>query len=216
MRHIDEIIIHTTATSPNWRAGHPTADKVAEVRRWHVDDNGWSDIGYHFLIDRDGTVAPGRPVARAGAHVRGHNANSIAIALFGGRGSSAVDMFADNFTPEQDRALRALITELQTKHPGAKKVSGHNEYANKACPGFNVKRWLKSAKPRTSPAQSSTIQAAAASAVAATGTATSALSALSALDSVAQYMILGFTGVVIVGALWIMRERLRRWARGDR
>ena len=57
MRPLNEIIIHATATPANWRDGQKTSTKVAEVRRWHVEDRGWSDIGYHYLIDRDGTVA---------------------------------------------------------------------------------------------------------------------------------------------------------------
>jgi len=56
MRPLNEIIIHATATRADWRVGQATSDKVAEVRRWHVDERGWRDIGYHYLIDRDGTV----------------------------------------------------------------------------------------------------------------------------------------------------------------
>ena len=66
---------------------------------------------------------------------------------------------------------------------------------------------------RTSPAQSRTVQA---SVVAAASAAGSAVTALSALDSVAQYIVLGFAGIGILMALWIMRERLRKWSAGDR
>ena len=66
---------------------------------------------------------------------------------------------------------------------------------------------------RTSPAQSRTVQASVVAAASATG---SAVTALSALDSVAQYIVLGFAGVGILMALWIMRERLRKWSAGDR
>lgn len=141
MRPINEIIIHATATRPNWWAGRRTQRKVNEIRRWHVEERGWSDIGYHFLIDRDGTVAKGRPIERIGAHVRGHNTGTIGISLFGGFGSSADDEFEDNFTEAQNVALRKLISELSEKY-GIEKISGHNEYAAKACPGFSVKDWL--------------------------------------------------------------------------
>ena len=73
MRHINEIIIHCTATPQDWRKGQRTSTKVKEVTRWHVEDRGWSDIGYTYLIDRDGTVQDGRPIHRAGAHVKGRN-----------------------------------------------------------------------------------------------------------------------------------------------
>ena len=55
-----EIILHCADTRPDWMAGQSLADKVAEIRRWHVQQRGWRDIGYHWVIDRDGAVAPGR------------------------------------------------------------------------------------------------------------------------------------------------------------
>ncbi len=145
MRIIDEIIIHTTATPPNWRPGDTTEGRVAAVRDWHVNGRGWSDIGYHYLIDRDGTVAEGRPVMRTGAHVSGRNARTIGVALFGGMGGAANDEFADHYTPAQDRALRALIDRLQAEHGPDLHLSGHHEYANKACPCFDVRSWSASA-----------------------------------------------------------------------
>ena len=143
MRKIDEVIIHCTATRPAWMAGAKTSEKVAEVKRWHVKDRGWSDIGYHFLIDRDGTVAKGRPVSRTGAHVKGHNTGTIGVSLFGGHGATADDLFADHFTPAQDKALRRMLKDMQSIY-GPVKISGHNEYAAKGCPGFKVQEWLRS------------------------------------------------------------------------
>ena len=140
MRKLTEIIVHCTATRPDFMAGQSTAAKVAEIKRWHVQDNGWSDIGYHYLIDRDGTVATGRPIERDGAHVQGHNAGTIGISLFGGHGSAETDAFAENFTPDQERALAGLIDKLRAKY-GNLALSGHNQYAAKACPGFNVPSW---------------------------------------------------------------------------
>jgi hypothetical protein len=149
MRPLSKIIIHCTATRADWWKDARTSAKVAEIKRWHVVDRGWSDIGYHFLIDRDGTVANGRSIARAGAHVAGHNTGSIGVSLFGGHGSSENDKFSDNFTPEQDMALRGLIEKLRVQY-GDLSISGHNEYAAKACPGFRVSEWAAN-KPATSP-----------------------------------------------------------------
>ena len=146
MRPINEIIVHCTATRPEWMAGRPLAEKVAEIRRWHVSDRGWKDIGYHYLIDRDGKVAEGRPLAQIGAHVAGRNTGTIGIALFGGHGSAETDAFAANFTPAQDQALRGLIAKLMKAHPTIVRVSGHNLYARKACPGFNVPSWYAAAR----------------------------------------------------------------------
>lgn len=155
MRAIKEIIIHCTATDADWRKGSKTSAKVSEVRKWHVQGNGWSDIGYHYLIDRDGTLAKGRPIERTGAHTKGRNSGTIGIALFGGRTSDANDKFADNFTEDQDEALRALISDLFGKY-GTVPVSGHNQYAAKACPGFHAPAWFASAPAKISPPPIST------------------------------------------------------------
>jgi N-acetylmuramoyl-L-alanine amidase len=152
MRPITEIIIHCTATEFNWWAGRSTAAKVAEVKRWHVQERKWRDIGYHFLIDRDGTVATGRPLDQVGAHVAGHNAGTIGIALFGGHRSNEKDKFRQHYTPEQDKALRALIADLRSRLPAIMRVTGHNQYAAKACPGFQVSEWLAE-KPEPKPEQ---------------------------------------------------------------
>ena len=120
--------------------GANTSEKVAEIRRWHLA-NGWADIGYHFCIDRDGTVLAGRPLEKPGAHVRGRNSTTIGVCLFGAHGAGADDDFFDHFTPAQDDAVRRLMKNLQGRF-GPLKVSGHNEYAAKGCPGFRVAKWL--------------------------------------------------------------------------
>jgi N-acetylmuramoyl-L-alanine amidase len=152
VRPLSEIIVHCTATTANWWHDRKTSAKVAEIRLWHVRDRGWKDIGYHFLIDRDGTVTKGRPLEQVGAHVAGHNTGTIGISLFGGHGSNEKDRFDDHFTLAQDKALRALIADLRAKHPTITKVTGHNQYAAKACPGFSVPQWLADAAPAPKPA----------------------------------------------------------------
>ena len=210
MRPIDEIIIHCSATRPEWRAGSKTSAKVSEIRKWHKD-RGWRDIGYHYLIDRDGTVATGRPVEQVGAHVKGHNTGTIGVCLIGGHGSSENDRFEDNYTTEQEDTLRGLLTDLGARY-GIDKVTGHNQYAAKACPGFNVPRWLKRQKPRTSPTQSSTVQATVVQGASAVG---GAVGALTSLDGNAQIVALVVCGVVGLLAMWILRERIRKWGQGD-
>lgn len=123
------------------------ADKVAEIRRWHVQERKWKDIGYHYLIDRNGVLALGRPVEQVGAHVQGHNTGTIGICLIGGHGSAETDKFSDNFTATQDTVLRVLLNDLKRQHPGIVKISGHNQYAAKACPGFNVPQWYQPITP---------------------------------------------------------------------
>lgn len=145
MRLINEIVVHCTATNPSWYNDRSAAEVVGEIRRWHTEERGWSDIGYHVCVHRSGETAQGRPDWRKGAHVAGHNSTTIGIALVGGRGAVANGKFEDNFTPEQDAALRKLIAEYKEKYPGILKISGHSEYSQKACPGFPVSEWLNEA-----------------------------------------------------------------------
>jgi hypothetical protein len=224
MRDINTIFVHCAATRPDWLADQSAQAKLIEIDRWHRD-RGFDGFGYHYLIDRDGKVVAGRPLAKIGAHVRGHNAKSVGICLVGGFGSDAGDAFSKNFTPAQDMALRALIDTLQEEFPGAK-VRGHNEVANKACPGFNVQQWFSGdtrkavvaasaikTTERTSPVQSTTVQASAVQIATGAGT---AISGIGMLDGTAQIVALIFGGIVILAGLWIMKERLRKFAEGDR
>ena len=230
MRDINEIIIHCTATRPDWWASRTSNQKVAEVKKWHTDPapkgRGWSDIGYHFLIDRDGTIVSGRPIGTVGAHTKGHNTGTIGISLFGGHGGSAGDEFLDNFTEDQEKALRRLIDMLKTQYPTISKISGHNQYASKACPTFSVPAWLEGAgrvdaapvieeqaQGRRSVAQSRTVQASVVQGASAIG---GAVAAFQALDGTAQ--IIAVAGCVIIAglALFIMKERVRKWADGIR
>lgn len=146
MRPINEIIVHCSATRPEWMRDAKTPAKVAEIRRWHVQDRGFSDIGYHYVIDRDGTVAKGRAVERVGSHVKGHNTGTIGVCLVGGFGSAATDKFEEHFSWQQHKALAALLVDLRKQFPAIVKVSGHNQYAQKACPGFNVPSWYAAAR----------------------------------------------------------------------
>lgn len=211
MRRIDKIIIHCAATRPEWMAGQPLAAKRAEIRRWHVEGNGWSDIGYHWLIDRDGTHIEGREEAAIGAHTKGHNARSIGVCLIGGHGSNEADDPGQHFTGPQLDALRSMIERLRRDYPGAT-VHGHNEFAAKACPGFNVAGFM-SGKRRESPAQSKTVQA---SVVQGAGAVAGGVTAVASLDGTAQIVALVVVGLVLVTAAIILRERLKAWAAGWR
>jgi N-acetylmuramoyl-L-alanine amidase len=129
MRTLNEIIIHCTAT-PEGRE-----HSVADIRGWHKA-KGWADIGYHFVIGLDGTVRPGRPLSQIGAHVAGRNSDTIGIVYVGGLAKNGAPK--DTRTDAQKSALLRLVTYLVKKFPDISKVSGHNEYANKACPCFDV------------------------------------------------------------------------------
>jgi len=129
-RKIDKIIVHCSAT----REGQHI--DVDTIRDWHVNGRGWSDIGYHYVIYLDGTVHPGRPLQRSGAHTKGQNSNSIGICYIGGVETDGKTP-KDTRTPEQKAALDNLLFVLTDIFANTT-IHGHNEFAAKACPSFDV------------------------------------------------------------------------------
>ena len=219
MRKIDTLIVHCTATRSDWWEGRPAEDKVNEVRRWHTQERGWSDIGYHFLIDRDGTVVDGRPIERSGAHAKGFNKTSVGIALFGGHGGSQDDKFDENFTPQQDRALRRLIAQLRMEYPAITTIMGHNEVSPKMCPCFEVSSWLSNVEPepkkqKTHIVQSKTVQASTIAKV--TSAATPLVGVIGGLEwqKLALMGVFALVGMVALGV--VDMERLKKWNKGQR
>lgn len=218
VRKLDTIFIHCTATRPEWWADRRPEEKAAECKKWHLG-NGWSDIGYHFLIDRDGTITEGRPIEKAGAHVRGHNQHSVGIALWGGHGGDQDDKFSDHFTVEQDRALRRLTARLRMEYPSIREVRGHNELSSKMCPCFQVTPWINSTETykqpeRTKITQSKTVQAATVAKVA--SAATPLVGVIGGLPW-QNLLIMGVLSLIALVALGVIDiERLRKWNRGDR
>ena len=146
MRKITEIIIHCSDTQ---EGRDVTAD---EIRTWHMVPKekggpGFRDIGYHEVIRLDGTMEYGRPYADVGAHCEGHNTNSIGICYIGGRkiveGTDKWE-WADTRTEAQKAALRrSLAYHLIYYNLQPSCIHGHREYANKACPCFDVRQWVK-------------------------------------------------------------------------
>lgn len=127
------IILHDSHTTPDITSGD-------EVPRWKALARdgalrmGLLDIGYHLIIERDGTVAEGRDIELVGTHTPGHNMDSIGVCLVGGR--LDMDTSGDNFTSDQWAALFSSIYELKGRF-GALDVLGHSEvqrYRNRALP----------------------------------------------------------------------------------
>lgn len=131
-RPINEIIIHCTAT-PEGRDV-----SVETIRGWHKGQ-GWSDIGYHWVVGIDGVPRPGRPEANIGSHVQGHNTGTLGVVYVGG-------VATDGKTPKDTRnaaqrtGLISIVRGLLARYPTIKKITGHNQYANKACPSFDVQK----------------------------------------------------------------------------
>lgn len=116
----DLIVVHHSAT---------TGGSVEAFRRYHVQNNGWADIGYHYVITNgnggpDGALHNGRPIEKVGAHAPGRNERSIAICLVG----------TDKFTPAQKETLIDTIIVVCNEYklyPSVKTIQGHHE----KCPG---------------------------------------------------------------------------------
>ena len=129
MRAIHKIIIHCTAT----REGDDIS--VDTIRRWHLA-RGWSDVGYHYIIDIKGNINAGRPIELIGAHTKGQNKYSIGIAYVGGVEADGVTP-KDTRTKAQKDSIIRLVKKLKGCYPDVS-IHGHNEFSNKACPSYNV------------------------------------------------------------------------------
>lgn len=142
MRKIDYIVIHCSATKPNQDID------ISDVKRWHTQQRGWLDVGYHFFIKRNGVLQRGRDLdgdgfvmEEVGAHVKGYNSKSLAICYAGG--INHLGKADDNRTPEQLETLKTLVFTLKEMFPNAI-IKGHRDFPNvaKACPSFDVADWL--------------------------------------------------------------------------
>jgi len=134
---IKKVIIHAADTPASMDVG------AAEIRRWHVDGNGWSDIGYHYVVRRSGLVETGRDLdgdgdieEETGAHVYGHNRGTLGICMVGGKPGC-------NFTAAQWRGLSLLVTDICKRHGlTAADVYGHRDFdSGKTCPTFDAHAW---------------------------------------------------------------------------
>ena len=130
MRKINKIIIHCSATPQNRKVS------VNTIRKWHLQ-RGFNDIGYHYVIHLDGKISVGRPIEKVGAHCAYENRGSIGICYVGGM-TKDMKKPKDTRTQAQKDSLIKLMHELIYKYNKDMTIHGHNEYANKSCPCYNV------------------------------------------------------------------------------
>lgn len=219
MRQIDTIVIHCSATPADRDIGR------AEIDHWHRD-KGWSGIGYHFVLRRDGTRETGRPVEQVGSHAQGHNARSIGICLVGGVAKAGDVRGVENFTATQWTALRLLVVQLRKRYPNARIVGHRDLNRGKDCPSFSVRDWLQSegidnpVAPTPKPLrQSKTLQGATLTSTGVAGTSALEMGAeltetgqsLSFLSEYSDTLKLLFIGLIVagVGVTFYGRLRLR-------
>lgn len=142
MRRIDYIVVHCSATIEGLYFD------VSDIDAWHKK-RGWSGIGYHYAVLLDGKVQKGRPETQMGAHVKGHNKNSIGVCYIGGLGKDLAPK--DTRTGLQKESLLKLLKQLKNKYPKAK-ILGHRDFSedlnnngiiepfefSKSCPCFDA------------------------------------------------------------------------------
>lgn len=119
------LVVHCSA-SPNNREF-----TAADIHGWHIE-RGWVGIGYHAVIQRDGTIEAGRPIYWQGAHVKGYNHESLGVCLIG----------KDTFTSAQYHSLYEVLQGWRDRFPYAD-IVGHGDLDSKKsfCPGFAVRAW---------------------------------------------------------------------------
>ncbi len=132
MKDVLYIVVHCTATRLSQRV------TIDDIDRWHKA-RGFAQIGYHWYIDREGTIHQGRSEKLAGAHVRHYNQHALGVCYEGGLDEKGKP--ADTRTPEQKAALWFLLEDLHRDYPNAK-IVGHRDFPNvaKQCPCFNVQK----------------------------------------------------------------------------
>ena len=117
------------------RQTHSLAESLEEVRfiqDFHQNGRGWSDIGYHFLIDKDGRIFEGRPLNVQGAHVRGANAGNIGIVLLGFHHKP----YDHSVSAQQIQSIRAIGRWLVSNYEiSPSEYFGHRDQGQTSCPG---------------------------------------------------------------------------------
>lgn len=144
---VREVVLHTADLPTGWATGKTTQQILDAFWRWHVTENGWRKIGYHRLFLPDGTMLYNTRFLRSlweiGAHVIENNRGTIGLCMLNIRKHHGITRFEDYFTEDQRASVRDYIKELCAM-TDIRKVSGHNDYAPKECPGFKVhtEDWL--------------------------------------------------------------------------
>jgi N-acetylmuramoyl-L-alanine amidase len=122
-RVVTRVFIHCSASD------NPKHDDISVIRDWHVNGNGWADVGYHYFIKKDGQVQIGRNIEQSPAAQVGHNNKTIAICCHG--------LEESKFTQAQFQSLRLLCASIEAAYAGKITFHGHCEVAAKSCPVFD-------------------------------------------------------------------------------
>lgn len=131
-----EFVVHYSAG--------PTSQTPRQIQDYHMNSQGWSDIGYNFLVDVKGNIYEGRGWLVVGAHAPGHNVSGIGVCVIGRDGDA---------TPAAKRAVRWLYDQA-VKYKGARlRMLGHRDVYATSCPGDELYSWVRAGMPVNTPAE---------------------------------------------------------------
>lgn len=124
-RKVSKVFLHCSASD------NPVHDDISIIESWHLQ-RGFSEVGYHFFIKKDGTIQFGRSLEKVPAAQQGHNAGTIAICTHG----------LKDFTEESLMAVQTLCEEINHAYDGKITFHGHREVSSKTCPVYDYKTLL--------------------------------------------------------------------------
>ena len=137
MNGISKITIHHDGMDPSYITNKASvAERIEKIRKYHVGNNNWGDIGYHYIVDRAGRVWEGRPIQYQGAHVRNNNEHNVGILVMGN---------FDKQSPSsaQLKSLYSTTAALTTPYKvKTALVRSHQEINKTACPGKNLQKQM--------------------------------------------------------------------------
>ena len=136
MARVRRITLHHTAELPSM-ASLTDRQLMKAIQNFHRNERGWADIGYHYVIGRDGTVFEGRALNVQGAHAGGdNNIENLGI--------SAIGDFSHEMPPtDQLAAIEAFLRAQQARYGvAADQVFGHRDFKPTECPGTPLYAWL--------------------------------------------------------------------------
>jgi hypothetical protein len=128
-RTVNMTVLHNSATPAQYDKG---LDTVKAFYNYHVNNNGWKSIGYHFVISTEGVIYAGRKMEEIGAHAGPTgNPNSIGVCLVGNFETT------DKPTEAQKKAFSALQISLNKNLYGGNSLKPrfHREFMDTGCPG---------------------------------------------------------------------------------
>lgn len=125
-----EFVVHYSAG--------PTDQTPRQIQNFHMDGNGWSDVGYNFLVDTTGRIYEGRGWLVVGAHAPNHNTSGLGVCFIGRDGDD---------TPEARRAIRWLYEEACRRAGRKLRVLGHRDVYSTSCPGERLHAWVRKGMP---------------------------------------------------------------------